>query len=123
MTQRKASSRRKNLRANLVKAIYELIEDKIDDFIQYEERHLFDINEIDRVLSHNIDRRIARIQAEDLEEEVTTRRRRKAQKGVDTVRLKVCSLAGCSRPVKSRGLCATHYQAALREEKRQRRKR
>ena len=122
MAPKKNSSRRKKLRANLVKAIYELIEDKIDDFIQYEEHHLFDIDEIDRVLRHNIDRRIARIQAEDLEEEITTRRRRGTRKGIDTVRLKVCSVAGCTRPVKSRGLCATHYQAALREEKRRRKK-
>ena len=27
---------------------------------------------------------------------------------------KICRISGCSRPVKARGLCGTHYQAARR---------
>jgi len=118
MTQEKTSTRRKKLRSNLVRAIYELIEDKIDDFIKYEEQHLFDVDEIERVLGHNIDQRIAKIQEEDLREEITTRRRRRAPRGTSTVRIQTCTIAGCSRPARSRGLCAAHYQAFRRNEKR-----
>ena len=109
MAAKKQTQKKKRPGDHLVKALIELIEDKIDDAIRYEQIHLFDINQIEDVLSHSIDRRLSQAPPPDPAE--TTRRRRSPAKG------KICRVRNCQKPVKARGLCAAHYQAARRQGK------
>lgn len=120
----KRTSTRKNAGANLFKTLAQHIEDKIEEIIKYEELHLFDTEEIGRILSHNIDKRISRLERQYRKglTSTTTRRRtsRSAAEKESSTRSKsrirpVCSVPGCDKPARARGLCATHYMAALRK--------
>ena len=120
----KRTSTRKNAGANLLKTLAQHIEDKIEEVIKYEELHLFDTEEIGRILSHNIDKRLARLEQQQSKGLTSTTTRRKtspadAEKESSTrSRSKIrptCSVRGCDKPARARGLCAAHYMAALRK--------
>ena len=122
----KRTSTRRNAGANLLKTLAQHIEDKIEEVIKYEELHLFDTEEIGRILSHNIDKRLARLEQQQLKGLTSTTARRKtssadAEKESSTrSRSKIrptCSVRGCVKPARARGLCAAHYMAALRKGK------
>ncbi|MCX5858392.1 MAG: hypothetical protein NT056_00605 [Proteobacteria bacterium] len=120
----KRSSTRKNAGSNLLKTLAQHIENKIEEIIKYEEIHLFDTDEIGHILSHNIDKRLARLEQQQKREPAaaTTRRRasRSAAEKESSTRSKsgirpTCSVPGCDKPARARGLCAAHYMAALRK--------
>ncbi len=120
----KRTSTRRNAGANLLKTLAQHIEDKIEEVIKYEELHLFDTEEIGRILSHNIDKRLARLEQQQSKGLTSTTARRKtspsdAEKESSTrSRSKIrptCSVRGCDKPARARGLCAAHYMAALRK--------
>lgn len=67
-------------KSSFIKAFYELIGDKIQKFLTYEEKHLFDLEEIEKILSRNIDQRIAKMQSQKNEDTITRRRARKEGK-------------------------------------------
>ena len=58
----KRSSRWRNARAKLLQALAEHIEHTIEEIIEYERLHFFDTDEISRILSRNIDKRISRLE-------------------------------------------------------------
>jgi len=120
----KRTSTRRNAGANLLKTLAQHIENKIEEVIKYEELHLFDTEEIGRILSHNIDKRLARLEQQQSKGLTSTTTRRKtspadAEKESSTrSRSKIrptCSVRGCDKPARARGLCAAHYMAALRK--------
>ena len=111
MAAKKQNPKKKRPGDHLVKALIELIEDKIDDAIRYEQIHLFDINQIEQVLSHSIDRRLSQTRPLGPDSTGTTRRLRSPFKE------KKCRIRNCQKPAKARGLCSTHYQAARRKGK------
>ena len=120
----KRTSTRRNAGANLLKTLAQHIEDKIEEIIKYEELHLFDTEEIGHILSHNIDKRLTRLEQRNQKglTSTTTRRRasRPAAEKESSTRSKsgirpTCSVRGCDKPARARGLCAAHYLAALRK--------
>ncbi|MCX5868513.1 MAG: hypothetical protein NT009_13740 [Proteobacteria bacterium] len=119
----KRTSTRKNAGTNLLKTLAQHIEDKIEEIIKYEELHLFNTEEIGHILSHNIDKRLTRLKQQNKGLTSTTTRRRTSPKTSEkelTSRSKakirpVCSVPGCDKPARARGLCAAHYIAALRK--------
>jgi len=120
----KRSSTRRNAGTNLLKTLAQHIENKIEEIIKYEEIHLFDTDEIGHILSHNIDKRLARLEQQQKRDpdSTTTRRRasRSAAEKESSTRSKsgirpTCSARGCDKPARARGLCAAHYMAALRK--------
>ena len=120
----KRTSTRKNAGAKLLKTLAQHIEDKIEEIIKYEELHLFDTDEIGHILSHNIDKRLARLEKQyDKGLTATTTRRRTSRSTTEkesTLRSKartrpICSVRGCDKPARARGLCAAHYMSALRK--------
>ena len=120
----KRTSTRRNAGANLLKTLAQHIENKIEEIIKYEELHLFDTEEIGHILSHNIDKRLTRLEQQNQKGLTSTTTRRRASRPSagkeSTTRSKsrirpVCSVRGCDKPARARGLCAAHYMAALRK--------
>ena len=95
----------------MAKALGDLIKHQIDAMITMQSVRTFEnFIKIKKDL-HRLDQRLAELTPRSAEETQSIQRGRRQMLRKD------CSVPGCWKPAKSRGLCGTHYQAARRKGK------
>ena len=114
MARRKRTARRTNPSNALAKAINNLVDAKLNKLLEKQTpRFRKTLTGIEKALAR-VEKKVGKVSAGRPVRAKKTKAR-KTRKGRKPTKPKTCSVRGCQRPARARGLCNSHYVSALRK--------
>ena len=109
MAKRKRATRKRNPSNTLAKAINDVVDARLSKALEKQNPHLQKtLAGMEKVLAR-IEKKLSKTS------KVRPVKTRKARKAKKKSKSKKCSVRGCKRPARARGLCNSHYVSAIRK--------
>ena len=116
MARRKRTARRTNPSTTLAKAINALVDAKLNKLLEKQTPRLRrTITGVEKALVR-VEKKVGKVSAgKPVKARKKKTRKTKTRKARKPAKQKTCSVRGCQRPARARGLCNSHYVTALRK--------
>ena len=116
MPRKRRAVRKTNPSTALAKAINALVDAKLNKLLEKQTPRIRrTITGVEKALA-KVEKKVGKVSAgRPAKEKKTKAKKRKTRKGRKPAKPKTCSVRGCQRPARARGLCNSHYVTALRK--------